>query len=158
MVQVPHKQLDLQITNSHTFLNTTTKTCTKINSYLTAPYTQGSLNSSFHSPITYTWAVLQVISLMSYSILEERNNQHFEDLERSISDLKLFFLKVVLGWGENRKDGKQREENRMKNVVFHCLVGEGKWGRQKTWERVFSPKPTFFILPNQEENVERKVL
>ena len=46
----------------------------------------------------------------------------------------------------------------MKNVVFHCLVGEGKWGRLKTREKVFSPEPTFFILPNQEENVERKVL
>ena len=59
MVQVSHKQLDLQITNSHTFFNTTTKTCTKINSYLKAPYTRGSLNSSFHSPIIYTWAVFK---------------------------------------------------------------------------------------------------
>ena len=46
----------------------------------------------------------------------------------------------------------------MENVVFHCLVGEGKWGRQKTREKVFSPGPTFFILPNREENQERKVL
>ena len=68
------------------------------------------------------------------------------------------FTKAVFGWGENREDGKQREENRVENTVFHCLVGEGKWGRQKTREKVFSLGPTFFILPNQEEKPERKVL
>ena len=46
----------------------------------------------------------------------------------------------------------------MKNIVFYCLVGEGKWEQQKTREKVFSPGPTFFILPNQEEKLERKVL
>ena len=46
----------------------------------------------------------------------------------------------------------------MENVVLHCLVREWKWGRQKTWEKVFSPGPTFFILPNREEKLERKVL
>ena len=46
----------------------------------------------------------------------------------------------------------------MKNTVFYCLVREGKWGQQKTQEKVFSPGPTFFILPNREEKLERKVL
>ena len=46
----------------------------------------------------------------------------------------------------------------MENIVFHCLVGEGKWRRQKTREKVFSLGPTFFILPNREEKLERKVL
>ena len=46
----------------------------------------------------------------------------------------------------------------MENTIFYCLVGEGKWGRQKTREKVFSPRPTFFILSNHEEKPERKVL
>ena len=46
----------------------------------------------------------------------------------------------------------------MENAVFHCLVGEGKWGRQKTREKVFSLEPTFFIFPNWEEKLEKKVL
>ena len=41
------------------------------------------------------------------------------------------FIKAVFGWGENREDGKWREENRVENTVFHCLVGEGrKLGRK----------------------------
>ena len=46
----------------------------------------------------------------------------------------------------------------VENVIFHCLVGEGKYVRQKTWEKIFPPMPTFFILPNREKNVEKKVL
>ena len=70
------------------------------------------------------------------------------------------FLKLytVFGWSENRDDGKHREENRMENSIFHCLTKERKWGGRKTWEKVFSPGPTIFILPNREENLERKVL
>ena len=67
-------------------------------------------------------------------------------------------IKGVFGWGENRNDGKQGEENKVKNVVLHCLVDERKQERQKTGEKVFSLEPTFLILPNPEENVERKVL
>ena len=46
----------------------------------------------------------------------------------------------------------------MKNAVFHCLVGEGKWGKRKIREKVFSPGPTFLILPNWEENEAEKCL
>ena len=46
----------------------------------------------------------------------------------------------------------------MENTIFHCLVGEGKWRRQKTREKFFSLGPTFLILPNREEKLERKVL
>ena len=28
----------------------------------------------------------------------ERNNQHFEDSEKTVSDLKLFFFKILLDW------------------------------------------------------------
>ena len=45
----------------------------------------------------------------------------------------------------------------MENTVFHCLVREGKWGRQKTREKVSSLGPTFFILLNLEEKLERKL-
>ena len=64
----------------------------------------------------------------------------------------------MFGWGENREEGKHREENRIENSVFHCLAKEGKWGGRKTQEKIFSPGPTIFILPNWEENLERKVL
>ena len=44
----------------------------------------------------------------------------------------------------------------MENSIFHCLTKERKWGGRKTLEKVFSPGPTIFILPNREENLERK--
>ena len=44
----------------------------------------------------------------------------------------------------------------MENNVFHCLAKEIKWGGRKTREKVFSPGPTIFILPNQEENAGEK--
>ena len=44
----------------------------------------------------------------------------------------------------------------MENNVFHCLAKENKWGGRKTREKVFSPGPTIFILPNQEENAGEK--
>ena len=49
---------------------------------------------------------------------------------------------------------------RMENVgrKIDCLGKERKWGGRKTREKVFSPGPTIFILPNREENLERKVL
>ena len=84
---------------------------------------------------------------------------HFLPFLFSLSlSLSSILLQVVFSLGENREDGKQREENRVKNTVFHCLVGEGKLGRQKTQKKFFSPRPIFFILPNREEKLERKVL
>ena len=65
---------------------------------------------------------------------------------------------IVFGWGEFRGDGKHREENRVENSDFHCLAKEGKWGGRKTWEKIFSPGPTKFILPNWEEKAGEKVL
>ena len=35
---------------------------------------------------------------LMWCIWQERNNRHFEDLERSVSDLKLFFLQSLLDW------------------------------------------------------------
>ena len=60
-------------------------------------------------------------------------------------------LNTMFGWGENREDKKQREENRVENSVFDYLAKEGKLGGRKTWEKVFSPKPTIFIVSNWEE-------
>ena len=71
---------------------------------------------------------------------------------------KIDFLNTVFGWSENREDGKYREENRVENSIFHCLAKERKWRGRKTREKVFSPGPTIFFLPNREENLERKVL
>ena len=64
----------------------------------------------------------------------------------------------MFGWGENREDEKQGEENRVKNVVFHGLVEERKQERQKIEEKVFPSGSTFFILPNWEENREEKAM
>ena len=74
--------------------------------------------------------------------------------------MRFFYIptNTVFGWSENREDGKHREENRVENSVFYCLAKERKWGGRKTREKVFSPGPTIFILPNREENLERKVL
>ena len=36
------------------------------------------------------------------------------------------------------------------------MAKEGKWGGRKTREKVFSPGPTIFILPNQEEKAGEK--
>ena len=35
---------------------------------------------------------------LMWCIWQERNNRRFEDLERSVSDLRLFFLKTLLDW------------------------------------------------------------
>ena len=56
---------------------------------------------------------------------------------------QISLLSIMFGWGENMEDGKQREENRVENSVFHCLAKEGKCGGRKTREKVFSPWPTF---------------
>ena len=42
------------------------------------------------------WMAVQ--HCLMWCIWRERNNRHFEDLERSVSDLKLFFLKTLLDW------------------------------------------------------------
>ena len=62
-------------------------------------------------------------------------------------------LNTMFGWRNNREDGKQREENRMKNSVFHCLAC---WG-WKTREKIFSLGPTICILPNREKNCGEKI-
>ena len=62
----------------------------------------------------------------------------------------------MFGWGDFKEDGKLREENRVKNNIFHCLAKEGKWGGRKIREKVFSPGPTIFILPNWEEKAREK--
>ena len=33
-------------------------------------------------------------------------------------------LKSMFGWGENKEDGKEEEENRVKNGIFSCLIQE----------------------------------
>ena len=64
----------------------------------------------------------------------------------------------MFGWGEFRNDGKHREENRVENSVFHCLANERKQRGRKTREKIFSPGPTNFFLPNWEEKPEEKML
>ena len=54
---------------------------------------QGKLGRHRNSAI---W--MAVPHCLMWCIWGERNNQHFADLERSIADLKLFFLKTLLDW------------------------------------------------------------
>ena len=35
----------------------------------------------------------------------------------------------MFGWGENKEDRKQEEENRVENAIFYCLVEEKKYER-----------------------------
>ena len=46
----------------------------------------------------------------------------------------------------------------VENAIFHCLVEERKQERKKIGAKVFPSRPTFFILPNLEENQEGKVM
>ena len=44
----------------------------------------------------FHWSRIFICNVLA--IWRERNNWHFEDLERSVADLKLFFLKTLLDW------------------------------------------------------------
>ena len=70
----------------------------------------------------------------------------------------VYYSKGMFGWGENKEDEKQGEENKGKNGIFHCLVQERKQERQKMERKIFLSGPHFFILPIWKENGEKKVL
>ena len=44
----------------------------------------------------------------------------------------------MFGWGDFKEDGKLREENRVKNNIFHCLAKEGKHRGRKIREKILS--------------------
>ena len=48
--------------------------------------------------------------------------------------------------GENREDEKQREENRVENGIFHCLIQERKQERQKIGRKII-PLDSHFFYP-----------
>ena len=73
-------------------------------------------------------------------------------------ELEVQNIKGMFDWGENREDGRQEEENRVKNDISHCLVQERKQERQKMGRKIFPPGPHFFILPIWEEKVLNDVL
>ena len=58
----------------------------------------------------------------------------------------------MCGWGQNRDDGKEGEENRVKNEIFFYLVQERKQERQKMGCKIIHPGPHYFVLPIWEEN------
>ena len=45
----------------------------------------------------------------------------------------------MFGWGENKEDGKEGEENMVENGIFSCLVQEIKQERQKMENNPFWP-------------------
>ena len=61
----------------------------------------------------------------------------------------------MFGWGENRKDGKQREENRVENTVWQKKENgeEGKPGRKFSLSG-----PQFSSSQIGRKRLERKVL
>ena len=44
----------------------------------------------------------------------------------------------MFDWGDFKEDGKLREENRVKNNIFHCLAKEGKHRGRKIREKILS--------------------
>ena len=61
-------------------------------------------------------------------------------------------LKGMLGWGENREDGKEGEENKVESGFFSCLVQERKQEKQKMGWKIIPPNPHNFVLLIWEEN------
>ena len=59
-------------------------------------------------------------------------------------------INTVFGLVEFKKGGKCKKENGMENWIFLCL-GMGRKQEWKTLEKIFSPGPTNFFLPNREE-------
>ena len=57
-----------------------------------------------------------------------------------------------------RRGGKYRKENGVEKWVFLCLAMGGKQEGWKTQEKNFSPGPTNFFLPNQEEKQGEKTV
>ena len=57
-------------------------------------------------------------------------------------------IQDIFGWGENKEDGKYREENIVKNGIFLYLVEKRKQERQKIARKIFPPSPPFFFPPN----------
>ena len=46
----------------------------------------------------------------------------------------------MFGWGENMDNEKQREENMMKNNIFHRLIQERKQERQiMVFKKILTP-------------------
>ena len=58
----------------------------------------------------------------------------------------------MFGCGENGENGKQGNENKVKNGIFSYLVQERKENRQKMGVENNPSGPTFFFLPIWEEN------
>ena len=53
----------------------------------------------------------------------------------------------MFGYGENREDGKQAEENKVENDIFPCLVQERRREIENEEEN-FPSRPTFFYPSN----------
>ena len=62
-----------------------------------------------------------------------------------MSAQSLFITQLSSGWGENREDGKEGEENRVKNGIFFYLVQERKQEGKKIVWKIFPPSPQNFV-------------
>ena len=104
--------------------------------------------------INKTFSIVQGQN-MNFSIVQRRkiNFLKFKDEKQTFDKVQGMF-----GWGENREDGKQKEENKVENGIFYCLVEERKQERQKIGRKIFPPGPHFFILPIWEEKVLKDAL
>ena len=72
--------------------------------------------------------------------------------------VKMCGLLRLFVWGENREDGKYREENKVKNSIFYCLAKEGKWGGRKTREKILSEAHNFHPPKSGEKSKEKNVV
>ena len=57
----------------------------------------------------------------------------------------------MFGWGENKEDGKEGEENMVENGIFSCLIQEIKPKRQKMGWKIIPSGPHNFVIPIWEE-------
>ena len=76
------------------------------------------------------------------------------DLGSTLKPLNLFLLR----FNERSESENLGLENREREIGWKMLFFIIWLGKENKRDKKFSPKPTFLILPNPEENVERKVL
>ena len=62
----------------------------------------------------------------------------------------------MFGWGENKEDGKEGEENMVENGIFSCLIQEIKQERQKMGWKIIPSSPHNFVIPILRKSKEKR--
>ena len=59
--------------------------------------------------------------------------------------------------GENKENGKHKEENKVENSIFYYLAKEKKMGSKENPGKTFLSGPIIFVLPTRKVKIEDKV-